>query len=338
MRTFFAVVSAACVGQQAVGFAPPSAPLRRFGTLSTFSRTGAEPAGRTREEAEAARAGYRREKAASWGTPTRHRDDISGLSRQGGEAPEIVKQMEKLKAEQAEGEMDKPIAGELDDLMNYPSQMVDLEKMDVEARISMIQADADYFAKRAGWKADEDGQTDLEARETSWSGQAGMDEVENFDGAWAALPKRKLLLAGDLLALYLFAFIGRASHGEDVSGGLLNLEVWQTAAPFIAGWLALAPPLGAFTRGSTMTVQMAAMEGAKAAALSMPLGVCIRAGLKGELPPPVFVGVSILTTFTFLVGWRALYTKIRGQEDEDGNREENLVDTVKMVLTLIKRW
>lgn len=68
--------------------------------------------------------------------------------------------------------------------------------------------------------------------DTDWSGQAGMDRVIG-DGNrnWSDLPARKWLAIGDVAALTLFAYVGRASHGD----GSIGLDVVATALPFVAG-------------------------------------------------------------------------------------------------------
>lgn len=67
---------------------------------------------------------------------------------------------------------------------------------------------------------------------TAWRGQAGLD-VSTGDGNrnWTDIPERKVLLAGDVFVLIMFAYVGRASHGM----GDFDLGVLTTAFPFLAG-------------------------------------------------------------------------------------------------------
>lgn len=70
--------------------------------------------------------------------------------------------------------------------------------------------------------------------DTAWRGQAGLDVVSGEGSRnWADITNRKVLVAGDVFALTMFAYVGRASHGM----GELDLAVLATAAPFIIGAL-----------------------------------------------------------------------------------------------------
>src|SRR5947209_15281380 len=52
------------------------------------------------------------------------------------------------------------------------------------------------------------------------------------------------VMAGDLVLLLAFAFIGRWSHHELSAGALWG--TLGTAAPFLIGWIVTAPVLGAY--------------------------------------------------------------------------------------------
>lgn len=69
--------------------------------------------------------------------------------------------------------------------------------------------------------------------DTAWRGQAGLDVSEAGGEArnWGDLATRRGLAAGDLAALTLFAYVGRASHGM----GSFDLGVLVTALPFYLG-------------------------------------------------------------------------------------------------------
>ncbi|MEI7772719.1 MAG: DUF3054 domain-containing protein, partial [Chloroflexales bacterium] len=70
------------------------------------------------------------------------------------------------------------------------------------------------------------------------------DDMQAGNGRTAAL------IGGDVVALMVFAAIGRGSHGEAAGLGAIG-EVAQTAAPFVIGWLVTAPWVGAFRPAST---------------------------------------------------------------------------------------
>lgn len=69
--------------------------------------------------------------------------------------------------------------------------------------------------------------------DTAWRGQAGLDITDAEDGSrdWGDLTTRKGLAVGDLVALTMFAYVGRASHGM----ASFDLGVLGTALPFLVG-------------------------------------------------------------------------------------------------------
>lgn len=113
----------------------------------------------------------------------------------------------------------------------------------------------------------------LHDEDVNWSGQAGMDMPESAgDSTYADLGRRLDLVIGDLFSLLLFAYIGRAVHGDKSIGpGLL-----KTAGPFIVAWLGAAPLLGAYTRAATANVKSTAASFARAWAIAVPMGIALR--------------------------------------------------------------
>ena len=97
------------------------------------------------------------------------------------------------------------------------------------------------------------------------------------------------LVAGDALALLLFAAIGRGNHGE----GVFIADVFGTALPFMIGWFGAAPLAGTFSDAARGTeVGPAAAAAAKGWAVGVPAGLALRSIGKGRLPPKPFVSVS----------------------------------------------
>nr|KYP72489.1 hypothetical protein KK1_005078 [Cajanus cajan] len=116
---------------------------------------------------------------------------------------------------------------------------------------------------------------------------------------------RVALLAGaDVLALFLFATIGRYSHGLSV----LDLDTLRTADPFIAGWFLGAYFLGGFGEdGRGMNgLSKGVIATAKSWAVGIPIGIVIRAATAGHLPNYGFVFVSLGSTAVLLITFRAL--------------------------------
>uniref|UniRef100_A0A803NYI6 Transmembrane protein n=1 Tax=Cannabis sativa TaxID=3483 RepID=A0A803NYI6_CANSA len=113
-----------------------------------------------------------------------------------------------------------------------------------------------------------------------------------------------LFAGGDVLALIVFAAIGRFSHGFSV----FDAETLRTADPFIAGWFLSAYFLGGYgedgrgmnglSKGVTATV--------KSWAVGIPLGIAIRAVTSGHFPAYPFILVTMGSTAVLLTGWRAI--------------------------------
>uniref|UniRef100_A0A7N0UXJ6 Uncharacterized protein n=1 Tax=Kalanchoe fedtschenkoi TaxID=63787 RepID=A0A7N0UXJ6_KALFE len=148
-----------------------------------------------------------------------------------------------------------------------------------------------------------------------------------------------LLAGGDVLALLVFAAIGRFSHGFSV----WDIETLRTADPFIAGWFLAAYFLGGYgedgqgTNGLSKAVAVAA----KSWALGIPLGLAIRAVFAGHIPQLPFVLVSMGSTGFLLIGWRALlYSIFPNDKDKksDVYRRGNPFELFELLTSLVRRW
>eukprot|EP00640_Fibrocapsa_japonica_P003052 CAMPEP_0113943314 /NCGR_PEP_ID=MMETSP1339-20121228/23178_1 /TAXON_ID=94617 /ORGANISM="Fibrocapsa japonica" /LENGTH=272 /DNA_ID=CAMNT_0000948155 /DNA_START=127 /DNA_END=945 /DNA_ORIENTATION=- /assembly_acc=CAM_ASM_000762 len=181
---------------------------------------------------------------------------------------------------------------------------------------------------------DEEEEEEIPIEKTQWSGQAGLDVSEPGNRNWSDLATRPLLTLGDMATLVLFSYIGRASHGNpQVDWGLLG-----TAAPFLAGWLLLAPLAGAYTRQAVTDQGSSAKSVAVAWVASIPAGIFARALTKGgEIPPTSFIAVSMTATLVLLLTWRAIFVKVNGSPDKEF-RDGGIIDGFRMITTLIKRW
>lgn len=104
-----------------------------------------------------------------------------------------------------------------------------------------------------------------------------------------------LALAADLVAVIVFAAIGRASHAE--SDGVVGLVV--TAAPFAVGTAAAwATPL--------VRIRPAGLRaGAAVVATTAVLGLLLRAAFTDRLPWQ-FAIVTVVSLAVLQLGWRAL--------------------------------
>ncbi|HMQ32664.1 MAG TPA: DUF3054 domain-containing protein [Chloroflexaceae bacterium] len=120
------------------------------------------------------------------------------------------------------------------------------------------------------------------------------------------------LVAGDVVALLLFAALGRRSHGE--AAGLAALgEVALTALPFIAGWLAVAPWAGAFSPARTAGLAPMLRATLLGWAGALLVGALARAALIGRFSPASFYVVTFLVALLMLGAWRAAFALAEGR-------------------------
>ena len=105
----------------------------------------------------------------------------------------------------------------------------------------------------------------------------------------------------DVLLVVLFAVIGRASHGEDLSPGGVAVTAWPFLAGLAAGWLivlAWRAPLAPVRTGlGTWAVTLAG-------------GMLLRA-VSGQGVAIAFVVVAAVVLLAFLVGWRTIVVLVR---------------------------
>ena len=109
-----------------------------------------------------------------------------------------------------------------------------------------------------------------------------------------------LALVLDLVLIVLFAYIGRASHGENAVAGL-----WITSWPFLAGafvgWLSgrvWRKPLAPWRSGLEVW------------AGTLIAGMLLRVAV-GQGVAVSFIIVAGIVLFVFLVGWRLIATALR---------------------------
>jgi Protein of unknown function (DUF3054) len=114
-----------------------------------------------------------------------------------------------------------------------------------------------------------------------------------------------LAFAADVIAVIVFAAVGRLNHGEAESlSGLL-----ATAAPFLIGLVAswATPVVRAHPVGFR--------AGAVVLAGTAGLGLLLRAAF-GEGPPLTFVAVTVISLAVLLLGWRALSLLVSHRTDQ----------------------
>jgi hypothetical protein len=106
----------------------------------------------------------------------------------------------------------------------------------------------------------------------------------------------------DLLAIVIFALVGRASHAE--AADLLGLAT--TAWPFLAGWLLGALAARMWRRPAASSTGVIVWLGTLIG--GMLLRVATSAGVQLS-----FVIVAAIVLAIFLIGWRAAYRLIRAR-------------------------
>ncbi|KAL2894928.1 Histone-lysine N-methyltransferase EZ1 [Bienertia sinuspersici] len=148
-----------------------------------------------------------------------------------------------------------------------------------------------------------------------------------------------LLAGGDVLALLMFAAIGRFSHGFPV----FDTETARTADPFIAGWFLSAYFLGGFSedgRGMNGS-NKAVFAAAKSWALGIPVGLGIRALTSAHFPPTNFILVTLGSTAVLLIGWRTLLFQIlpgNMNKKDDMYKRGSPFELFELLTSLVRRW
>ncbi|KAK7383259.1 hypothetical protein VNO78_28933 [Psophocarpus tetragonolobus] len=171
-----------------------------------------------------------------------------------------------------------------------------------------------------------------------------LEGVIQFEKPSSSTPFEKwgrvaLLAGADVLALFLFATIGRYSHGLSV----LDLETLRTADPFIAGWFLGAYFLGGFGEdGRGMKgLSKGVIATAKSWAVGIPIGIVIRAAASGHLPNYGFVFVSLGSTAVLIISFRALlYTilPVNNSKKSDDYRRGSPFELFELLTSLVRRW
>lgn len=131
-----------------------------------------------------------------------------------------------------------------------------------------------------------------------------------------------ILLAGDLLALFIFIFIGQLDH-ETVDQANPILGALPQAASFALPWLVAAALLGAYPspssgptshRGDFPGLPRFLARSLNAWLVAAPLGMVLRALLLGRatIPVPFFL-VTMGLGGAFLLGWRLIFGVLQGR-------------------------
>lgn len=114
-------------------------------------------------------------------------------------------------------------------------------------------------------------------------------------------------IAGDLLALLAFVYIGQRDHGLVDAANPLWGVLW-TAAPFVLVWLPVGLWLGIFPQGGPVNTRSLLVRSLNAWLVAAPLGVVLRAFLLGRaVIPTSFLVATLGFGGLFVLGWRLLF-------------------------------
>jgi len=176
----------------------------------------------------------------------------------------------------------------------------------------------------------------LSVEDTNWSGQAGLERtVAGGNSNYGDIVNRPVLATGDLLMFVVFVAIGRKFHGESEA----LPEVMTTAAPFMLGWFASTPLLGAYTSSATSSWSSMFATLLRCSAIGLPVGLATRGLMTSHVPDASMAAVTLVVCSVLLAGWRSTYLAINGTTPENtGNRKGGILDGFKMVTTLLRRW
>ncbi len=122
---------------------------------------------------------------------------------------------------------------------------------------------------------------------------------------WLASPL--ILLVGDALALLVFAYLGQRAHGV-VDEARPMMGVLITAAEFALPWVIAGWLLGAYPRGEARPWSAFLGRSLNAWLVAAPLGVLIRAGVRGQTAIPAsFLIAALGFGGAILLGWRVAF-------------------------------
>lgn len=119
-------------------------------------------------------------------------------------------------------------------------------------------------------------------------------------------PRARLLIAGDLAALVLFAVAGRRSHDEATGLAAIG-SVAETALPFVLGWIAAVILLRTVRAPEATSVVTMLRQTAPGWAIALPIAILLRAALLGRFSPWTFYVVAFLVGFALLAAWRTIF-------------------------------
>ena len=118
-----------------------------------------------------------------------------------------------------------------------------------------------------------------------------------------------ILYLGAVLFIIIFAIIGRQSHGMSTGMAAVG-DIFNTAAPFIMGWLLVAPWFGAYQPEAWQDARSAVLSVLKPIIPALIVGILLRALFEGGFSPVVFYFVAGAAMLLLLIIWRLIYALV----------------------------
>ena len=87
----------------------------------------------------------------------------------------------------------------------------------------------------------------------------------------------------------------------------------MTAAPFLAAWFAVSPPVGVFNREWPLLGARSLKAVGLAWLIAWPIALALRVVLQGRGIPISFDLVALIVNALFLLGWRGAYLRLAGK-------------------------
>lgn len=130
------------------------------------------------------------------------------------------------------------------------------------------------------------------------------------DPQWLPTWELVALALGDLIALTIFAAVGRASHDLIATQGAVRATL-NTAAPFMLAWLLVGMALGMYRGTALYPLGRVLWRTLLAGAIAGPLGVAIRALWLQRPVIWTFMLVATATSTLALLVWRVAWSRLR---------------------------
>lgn len=119
-----------------------------------------------------------------------------------------------------------------------------------------------------------------------------------------------VLVIGDLLVYFIFALVGRSSHGLS-SAGISFIATLNTAMPFMLAWLLAAIVSGTYKSTALYPLWRVILRTLLGTVLAGVLGTTLRAAWLSRPLDLIFMGVAAAFSTLFMLIWRVAWSRFR---------------------------